>query len=678
MLRQFPSASSNGAPPRKVRRGRKSPKVLPMDYESPARALQDISTDFATIPAGKLRCYITGKLRLDTPEEHVRQRVARSLVEEYGYAKSDLALEYTIQLGRAKKKADIVIFSTRAPHKVENINIIVEAKRESVKPSHADQGTAQLHSYLSASPNSRFGMWVGSEIVSFEKAIDRGRISYLEALDIPFADGKSPAAEAFSSLVPATDVLKDVFRRCHNYISTNQGGSKEFAFAEFLKVTFCKVFDERFSSSPHFYIKPHERRSATGQAAALERLKKLYTSVCEQYGYIFGEDDKLNLKGGVAAYILGELQKYSLRDTDIDYKGQAYEEIVGANSRGERGEFFTPRNLCKLAVDLLFDVAGDKRLASMRVLDPACGTGGFLRTYVHEMGERLYRAELLKWGDAGKARQSAAELLKQLCDRNVYGIDFNPVLVRAAQMNLVMHGDGSSNIFHENSLLQSGEWADATRERIKDAHFDVVLTNPPFGEDLSVDDPHVLDQYELPRFMAGTTRSSMAPQELFLERCHRLLKPEGLLAIVSPDNLLSNPGYDFFRVWLLLRFQLIASVWLPGEMFQPSTGTQTSLLLLRKRRKPLSKLADLASEERARPVFFAVPKRIGHDQRGSFIPLRDEDGNVVVRKRLARRYLRDPSGKWVEELLEISEDVPNDHLPRVAEEFRAWLARVRG
>jgi type I restriction enzyme M protein len=649
-----------------------------MEQGIPSRPLEDVSTDFATIPPGKLRCYVTGKLRSDTPEEHVRQRVARSLVEEYGYSKSDLALEFTIQLGRAKKKADIVVFTMNSVHSVENISIIVEAKRESIKPTHTDQGTAQLQSYLSAAPNSQYGMWVGSEIIFYEREIDRGRIRFVETLDIPFADGKSPAAETFSSLVPATDVLKDVFKRCHNYISTNQGGSKEFAFAEFLKVTFCKVFDERFSPSPHFYIKSQERRSSTGQASALERLKKLYHNVCEQYGYIFGEDDKLNLKSSVAAYIVGELQKYSLRDTDIDYKGQAYEEIVGANSRGERGEFFTPRNLCKLAVDLVFGVIGDRKLPSVRVLDPACGTGGFLRTYVHEMGEQLFKTELKKWGEAAKARQSAAELLRQLCDRNVYGIDFNPVLVRAAQMNLVMHGDGSSNIFHENALLRPGEWSDATRECIKDGYFDVVLTNPPFGEDLSVDDPHVLYQYELPRFMTTAPRSSMAPQELFLERCHRLLKADGLLAIVCPDNLLSNPSYLFFRMWLLLKFQLIASIWLPGEMFQPSTGTQTSLLLLRKRKKPLPKVDDLSSEERARPVFFSVPKRIGHDQRGAFIALRDEDGNVVVRTRATRRYVRDPSGRLTEELLEVSEEVPNDHLPKVAEEFRVWLLQVRG
>lgn len=297
------------------------------------------------VPPGKLRCFVTGMLRSDTPEEHVRQRMARSLVEEYGYSKGDLELERTIQIGRAKKRADIVIFRTGAEHKTENICIIVEAKRDSIKPNDKDNGIAQLESYVSATINAEFGLWVGSEVRAYQKNQKAGVAAMEICLDIPFADGKPRVALEFSSLVPATDALKDVFKRCHNYIAANQGGSKEVAFHEFLKITFCKVFDERVSPSPRFFMLPEEQRSTVGQKAVLGRLEELFKEVGNEYGYIFGKNEKINLQPNVASYLVGELQKYSLLETDFDYKGQAYEEIVGANSRGDRGEFFTPRNL---------------------------------------------------------------------------------------------------------------------------------------------------------------------------------------------------------------------------------------------------------------------------------------------------------------------------------------------
>ena len=630
-----------------------------------------------TVPPGKIKCYITDRLREDTPEEHVRQRMARSLVEEYGYPKTDIELERTIYIGREKKRADIVIFDAGLDHSTnEHIIIIVEAKKAEVKPTHKDQGIEQLFSYMAATPNAEYGLWVGSEIRAFVKVATRGKklLKCEDVLDIPLSGRKLASPTSFTSLVPATDVLKDVFRRCHNYISANQGGSKEFAFHEFLKVTFCKVYDERFSSKPEFYITPAEQRTSAGRTAAHDRISALFTEVCGQYGYIFGVDDTIKLNAKVVSYITGEMQKYSLLDTDFDYKGQAYEEIVGANSRGERGEFFTPRNLCDLAISTIIALVGEPALVRQKILDPACGTGGFLRTYVHRLYNSLLEKEIKKRGDNEKAREQARSSLKSICDQNVIGIDFNPVLVRAAQMNLVMHGDGSSNIFHENSLLPWGEWDAKTKMRVKDGSIDVIVTNPPFGKDLRVDDSHVLGQYSLSTFMTKGRRNEMAPQELFIERCWKLLKPDGYAAIVTPDNILSNPNYKFMRVWIVLHFQILASISLPGEMFQPSTGTQTSLLLLKKRAKPLGDISRLASEVLSEPVFLSVPQRIGHDQRGSFIARRNILGDIVFQELKKKRFFRDKDGAWQEETFYETSPVAEDDLPQVLSDFQAWLA----
>lgn len=639
--------------------------------------IKQIMSSTSVIPAGKIKCYITGKYRADKPEEHVRQRMARSIVEEYGYSKTDIELEYKLKLGSATKRADIVIFKEGTPHKIENIRIIIEAKKETIKPTNKDNGIDQLMSYMSATPNSKYGLWVGSEIKAYERLDVEGYVTIKEIIDIPFADGRSIENSSFSNLVPATDILKDVFKRCHNYITANQGGSKESAFHEFLKLIFCKVFDEKYSATPQFYINKEEQRTSKGAKKVDARIQTLFKDVCEEYGYIFGLDEKVDLSENIISYIVGELQKYSLLETDYDYKGQAYEEIVGSNSRGERGEFFTPRNLCNLAVSICKEIIGCEKFSKIKILDPSCGTGGFLKTYIHFLSEYIYDIELSKWNNKEKAKLNTKNIVKDICNKNVFGIDFNPVLVRAAQMNLVMHGDGSSNIFHENTLKNNGEYHDEARKHLKDASFDLILSNPPFGEELSIDDSHILEQYELSSFECANKRAIMAPQELFIERSYRFLKPNGIYAIVTPDNIVSNPSYRYIRHWLLMRFRVIASISLPVEMFQPSTGTQTTLLILKKRDVIINSLDDVSSKFGNEHVFLSIPHKIGHDLRGNVIHMRDELGNIQTQTVKRKKTVKKPTGEIVEEAFEIEEPITYDLLPKVLEDFKVWYQQYR-
>ena len=201
-------------------------------------------TEIAFIPAGKIRCYVTGELRNDTPEEHVRQRVARSFVEEYGYDTEDIGLEFRVNVGRAKKRVDIAIFKHEQVHTQENIFIIGEAKREDIKPSDSDNGIDQLMSYLSACPNAKWGLWIGSELQVYEVITEAGERKSIDVADIP-PYGKSQASRiTFDKLGPA-EGLRDTFKRCHNYIYANQGTPKDQAFHDLLKLIFCKVHDEQ-------------------------------------------------------------------------------------------------------------------------------------------------------------------------------------------------------------------------------------------------------------------------------------------------------------------------------------------------------------------------------------------------------------------------------------------------
>jgi len=187
------------------------------------------------VPAGKLRCYIhDGVLRNDKPEEHVRQRVARSLVEEYGYERGDIHVEFPVKVGSGRKKrVDLAIFRPGQSHKQENIFVIVEAKRDDVRPNDREEGIEQLKSYLAACINARWGLWVGSEMVPLEKEADPEKAKdepFLEATDIPLKGAEEPKRLQFGDLVPATDGLRKVFKRCHNYLHTNGLLGKEKGF----------------------------------------------------------------------------------------------------------------------------------------------------------------------------------------------------------------------------------------------------------------------------------------------------------------------------------------------------------------------------------------------------------------------------------------------------------------
>lgn len=591
------------------------------------------------IPPGKIKCFITGKLRKDTAEERVRQDVARSLVEEYGYDKSDIDIEFSIKMGRAKKRADIIIVSENEEHTQENIYMIIEVKTEDIKPSDRKEGVEQLESYIAASPNSVFALWVGNERLAFEVIEEKGKRVLTQIPDVPKRGETTTPKPTRGALVPAVN-LKQVFKRVHNYIYANQGFQKDKAFEELQKLIFIKVYDEQYSPTLHFYILPDEDISKVRK-----RLTKVFEKVQESYKYIFKGNEVIELNDTVLSYVVSELQRFSLVDTETDVKGEAYEEIVGPNLRGDRGEYFTPRNVCSMVIEMLFSAFHEEKLTSpggMKILDPAIGTGGFLIAGVQEI-KQLFLKRGVKY-------DQLRDLVRDVANTNFFGVDFNPFLVKVAQMNMVMHGDGSSNIVHANSLEAASNWNDEAKRKVHLGEFDIVVTNPPFGTKAVIDNPDMLERFELTTFNAGSPRAALPPEQLFIERCLDFLKTGGVLGIVLPDSILSNPGLSWLREWILKKTYIIASIDdLPVETFEPHTGTQTSILILKKKTIGQEKITEDYD------IFMAIPEKVGHDRRGNPVFKTTPEGEIEL----------DAKGQPVIE----------DYLPLVAETFKDWIKR---
>lgn len=641
------------------------------------------------VPHGKVLDFIDGKLRTEKPEEYVRQEIEKSLVREYRYPPEEIRVELRIKMGSVPKWCDLAIFPEGAPATQENVWAICECKNSSIPPDHREEGVEQLWSYMTACANTEFGMWTnGRERFCYRRVLVGSKWQRVEVADLPVKGRPVDEAErptAASLKAAESDALLFTFRRCHNYIAANQGLQKLDAFNELLKLIFCKIEDER-SDELHFYATTQEWQSLNGQMKVQERLGRLFKDVRETYPSIFELNEAIKLEPRVLAYIVAQLQVYSLLESDVDVKGKAYEEIVGSNLRGDRGEFFTPRNVCRMAVEMLDP--GPKEL----VLDPACGTGGFLIVTMNHVRAKLREAEQLKWKDPEKPTDAQrSELLRkenEYLQKRIVGIDFNPSLVKAAKMNMVMNNDGSGGLYQGNSLAHPSTWREDLRERNLMQGVDILFTNPPFGMKLPIMEPSVLEQYDLAHVWTHdadtdewavahprTLTKSQPPEILFVERCVQFLKPGGRLAIVLPDAVLGAPGLVHVREWIFQQSRVLASIDMHPDTFQPRNSTQTSLLVLQRKSFHEIELEKAARKRNDYPVFLALANHVGHDKRGNRLYVRDADGNeLVVPKRERRREVRE--GVSVYHEVETHEKIPDDTTRDIARHFCTWLAEA--
>ena len=479
------------------------------------------------------------------------------------------------------------------------------------------------------------------------------------------------------------DNLLLAFKRCHNYIAGNQGLRKDEAFWELLKIIFAKIEDERSLTLLSFYVTSKEQKHPDGQLRCKKRIDGLFNKVKRKFPTIFNVRDEIELNRTVLAYIVSQLHSYSLLDSSVDVKGVAYEEIVGSNLRGDHGEFFTPRNACLMAVEML-----DPN-PNARVIDPAVGTGGFLVTAMNHVLGKFDEAKRRTWRNPhNPAEAELSELFRsrqEMMTSTFTGLDINSSLVRAAKMNMVMNNDGAGGLTQSDSLRDPVNWSTEARRLAPLNSFDFLFTNPPFGTKIRIDSPEVLEQYELaavwdvdPETGVASKRlrrdgraflqRSQPPEILFIERCLNFLKPgTGRMAIVIPNGILNNPPLAYVRKWILANAELLAVVDMQRDLFQPRNDTQTSMVLLRR----LSDSEKVNGMKRDYPVFMAVTDKVGRDKRGREIYKRDETGeDLVTSSRIKVTAVE--NGRPIEKYIEETRPIVDDQLTEIPALFHEW------
>jgi type I restriction enzyme M protein len=565
------------------------------------------------------------------PEEVVRQLFLVWVQDFLKYPLQRVLVEWPVQMGEdaEKERSDIVIFTDNA---CTDPFVVFELKKPDSK-----EGLEQLRSYLRWT-GCFFGCWSNGNDHSFQlkeehRETRKGPYAFRDIPRLPklgedLDDILKPLT--FGELKPISDMRALIERLEHDALA-NAGVN---AFDELFKLFFAKLHDE-------FRPRRKDRdavefRVPVGSPDVIyKRFNDLFQSAKKRphWDQIFDEGDVLKLKGDALKLCAAALEPYSLLHTDLDAVDAAFEYLINPEQKGQKGQYFTPRPVVKMAVKMLHPQDGEK------VIDPACGSCGFL---IHTI---RFVQKLYHWN---------TDRLYRYANESLYAVDFDERLKKVAKTMMIITGDGKANVIGVSSL-DVREWQNSEARThigefakdVRDGDFDIVLTNPPFaGKVTGKAQLSAYDLYELAATGAlatdedeeeeGTEAESeteklkkrkkvngMKRDILFIERCLDLLKAGGRMAIVLPQGNLNNLGTRALRAYIAGRARLLAIVGLHVNSFKPFTGTKTSVVILQK----WGAGADAPLDNY--PVFMATSQKSGKNNSGEYVVKTDDKGNQV-------------------------------------------------
>jgi len=540
------------------------------------------------------------------PEEKVRASFYVELIEKYNYPENRLDTEVVVPRRTPSDSADIVVFEDDEKKKPY---LVVECKKDGISDAEFKQAIEQVFGNAN-SLRAKFAAVVAGytrtvfDVAGFKPSErEKNVIS-----DIPKKYGVAPKyrfikgnSEKELTIVSKQELIR-ALEKSHDTVW--QGGklAPTAAFDEVSKLLFCKLQDEKESTitkrgEPYkFQIGTHESPNDVFQ-----RINKIYQEAKIKDAEVFKDDIRLEQK--VTYSVVEHLQSINFNKTDLDTKGVAFEKFMEDFFKGKMGQFFTPREIIRFCVKML------KPQTNQLVLDPACGSGGFLLNsmdLVRNIAKDEYPNDVAEqyrmWHDFAK--------------ENLFGIEINDQIARVCKMNMIIHDDGHTNIISTDSLRNVDEISDIHRS-FKKNYFDIILTNPPFGATVKSTEKDYLDKYELGSKIKK--RNSQKTEILFIERCIDFVKPKtGKIGIVLPDGILTNSSLQYVRDHIMERCQILSVVSLPQFAFSHfGAGVKSSLVFLRRK-------GENETLENY-PIFMAIVEHIGYDATGRKDTVNDFD-----------------------------------------------------
>lgn len=578
-----------------------------------------------------VHCLIRKKDIKLTPEEAVRQLYLMKLHHDYGYPYERMELEYSVHFGREKKRADIVIFDKDNPNVVY---IMVELKKPKLK-----DGKEQLKSYCNAT-GAPIGVWTNGDSISYYNRRDP---NYFK--DIP----NIPSVhEKLSDILQERWTIDDLIK--NDKIATQRKSLKDLViemedevlanagvdvFEELFQLIFTKLYDEMESTrnkSRHLEFRNYGDTESDLKA----KIGALFDKAKNKWEGVFAESSKINLSPSHLAICVSSLEEVKLFNSNLDVVDEAFEYLINKSSKGEKGQYFTPRYVIDMCVKML-DPKADET-----VIDTAAGSCGFPVHAIFHVWEKQLKEKGLERSHLFTAEQKLPEQLDYVTEK-VFAIDFDEKAVRVARTLNLIAGDGQTNVLHLNTLdyerwddfTKDEEWGDVygngwkklrklrkTKDQNRDFGFDVLMANPPFAGDIK--ETRILARYELGKNSKGKQQSKVGRDILFIERNLDFLKDGGRMAIVLPQGRFNNSSDKYIRDFIAERCRILAVVGLHGNVFKPHTGTKTSVLFVQKWHDELCPKVD------DYPIFFATMQSPSKDNSGDKIYVKHTDGTPIL------------------------------------------------
>ncbi|MCQ0113093.1 N-6 DNA methylase [Zhouia amylolytica] len=567
-----------------------------------------------------IKCLVRNKDIKLTPEEAVRQLYLMVLNEVYDYPFDRMELEYAVSFGREKKRADIVVFDkkdTRA------IYLMVELKKPKLK-----DGKEQLKSYCNAT-GAPIGVWSNGDSISYYHRKDPNYFEDISA--IPNANEKLSdiLSERWTiddlikkdKLVTEKKSLKDLILEMEDEVLANAGVD---VFEELFKLIFTKLYDEMESGrnkTRHLVF----RNYGDTESELKEKIQKLFEKANSKWGGVFSEDAKLMLTPSHLSVCVSSLQDVKLFNSNLDVVDEAFEYLINKSSKGEKGQYFTPRYVIDMCVKMMNPQADET------VIDTAAGSCGFPVHSIFHVWEQILKEKGIPKSHLFTTEEKPIECTDYV-QNNVFAIDFDEKAVRVARTLNLIAGDGQTNVLHLNTLdyerwdekTDDENWQDTyftgwknlRKQRVsnssnRDFNFDLLMANPPFAGDIK--ESRILAKYELGKKPNGKYQTKVGRDILFIERNLDFLKPGGRMAVVLPQGRFNNSSDKNIRDYIAEHCRILAVVGLHGNVFKPHTGTKTSVLFVQKWDDKLCPKVD------DYPIFFATMQEPSKDNSGEKI-----------------------------------------------------------
>jgi type I restriction enzyme M protein len=646
-----------------------------------------ITTTTSAKPTLYINCLVRGKAIKLTPEEAVRQLYLLVLLEDYNYPVARMQVEYEVTFGREKKRADICIFDKDRPTVPY---ILIEVKKPKLK-----DGKEQLKSYCNAT-GAPMGVWTNGESIS---RYHRKDPNYFEDIsDIPSAHQKlSDILEerwtidtlvARDKLTTEKKSLKDLILEMEDEVLANAGVD---VFEELFKLIFTKLYDELEGNRKKNQTLVFRNYGET-ETELKDKIQNLFEKASGLWEGVFPENSKILLTPSHLSVCVASLEGVKLFNSSLDVVDEAFEYLINKSSKGEKGQYFTPRYVIDMCVKMLNPQEHET------LIDTAAGSCGFPVHGIFHVWEQILKSEGLEKSHLFTSEQKPARCIDYVQNK-VFAIDFDEKAVRVGRTLNLIAGDGQTNVLHLNTLdferwderIKDETWIDtygegwkklkklrATKDQNQDFSFDILMANPPFAGDIK--ETRILARYELARSVQlekilkleeaiskvvdvtkqdltftqylrvepeqtlkmsdGTFRKVKVKQQntvgrdiLFIERNLSFIKPGGRMAIVLPQGRFNNSSDKNIREYLAEHCRILAVVGLHGNVFKPHTGTKTSVIFVQKWHDTLCpKLEDY-------PIFFATMRQPSKDNSGDKIyvadaqgkPLMDAHGHMIVK-----------------------------------------------